>query len=299
MQLDLLARVRIHILCGRLSITVRPMHCFLLILTCAVALGLFLMPAFAQTSPEIERLAMRTAEKVVKARPQQVLVATTQNCLFDTQLCQVLDTSIRAEINKMNPDVRILNAADLIGLLSRYGLLPIDIYSPSALRVVARAAGANILVTENAYWETNGHSLTTLVFHTAQDKYLGDFTALIPRAPGSNRDDEPLFFKDPSTGVALIFGKSQLRPLHMFRFPKCQNCPQPQSRDLAALSVILIVTITDQGIPEDIGVIEAPSDAISRQVANIVRQWRFYPALDANGKPFAVREQIFVPWARN
>ena len=121
---------------------------FLAILACAASLSL---RSHAQTSPnetEIDKLATRAAERVAKAQAHHVLVMTVQGCLLDPDLCGSLDQKLRVELQMSIPGVQLLTRRDVVPLLPKYGLLPVDAYT-SAVEATGPDLGAEVMVTES------------------------------------------------------------------------------------------------------------------------------------------------------
>ena len=64
--------------------------------------------------------------------------------------------------------------------------------------------------------------------------------------------------------------------------------PEETRKEGVSGTVILDVVIDSTGAVEDVNVLEDPDTRLSAAAVDAVRQWRFEPARDKNGKPIAV-----------
>jgi predicted TIM-barrel enzyme len=170
---------------------------------CAAALCVLSLPGLAQTPVEIGTLAGRSAERVTKTHQQHIFVAGLQGCQLDTELCTLFEASVRANLEKMVPGVRFIKRENVINILEGRGFLAIDAYFPDVLKAVATSAGADILVTDDLQWQSDGYELTSEVYDAVQGKKLEQFQAKIAR-PMPDSGGEPLVFTDSESGVSLM-----------------------------------------------------------------------------------------------
>jgi len=56
----------------------------------------------------------------------------------------------------------------------------------------------------------------------------------------------------------------------------------------------MMMTVTEQGVPEQVGVIDGLEDGLTGQAVEAVRNWQFKPAIGKDGKPFATRVPIEI-----
>jgi TonB family protein len=56
----------------------------------------------------------------------------------------------------------------------------------------------------------------------------------------------------------------------------------------------MLVTVSDQGIADHLGIIDGLEDGLTDQALEAVRSWHFKPAIGKDGKPFATRMPIEV-----
>lgn len=264
----------------------------------AAGLCLFSIPVSAQTPAEIATLASRTAERVTKTHQQHVFVAGLQECQLDPEVCTLFETSLRADLEKMIPGVRFIKRESVINILEGRGFLALDAYIPDVLRAVATSADADILVSDTLQWQTDGFELDSEVYDAVQGKKLELFRARIARSvPDSG--GEPLVFTDPESGVSIIIFRGKQSHAPVVEYPACDKCPDPSYTPEARADrlhgrVLLLATITEQGVAEHIGVLDGLGDGLTERALEAVRSWRFKPAMRKDGKPFATRMPVEV-----
>lgn len=268
------------------------------IFLCAAALCLFSSSAVAQPPAEIEALASRTAQRISKTHQQHIFVASLKECQLDTEACALFETSLRANLEKAIPGVHLVKRESVINILEGRGFIALDASFPEVLKAVATSAGADILVTDTLEWQSDGYELASEVFDAVQLKKLDQFHAKIARlAPDSG--GEPLVFKDPESGNSVIIPRGKQPRNPVIEFPVCDRCPNPPYTTQAQADriqgrVLLIATVTEQGVTDRIGVIDGLADGLTDDAIEAVRAWRFRAAIGKDGKPFATRMPLEV-----
>jgi TonB family protein len=265
---------------------------------CGAALCLFSLPASGQTPAEINALASRTAERVAKTHQQHIFVAGLQECRLDAEVCTMFETSVRADLEKMIPGVRFIKRESVINILEGRGFLALDAYMPDVLKAVATSAGADILVTDTLLWQSDGYELTSEVYDAVQAKKLEQFRAKIA-SPVPDSGGEPLVFKDQESGASIIIFRGKQTSPPIVEYPACLRCPDPSFTPEARADrihgrVLLLATVTEQGLADHIGVLEGLADGLTEQALEAVGNWRFKPAIGKDGKPFATRMPVEV-----
>ena len=265
---------------------------------CAAALCLFPLPISGQTPAEINTLASRTAERVAKTHQQHILLAGLQECRLDAEVCAMFETSVQADLEKMIPGVRFIKRESVINILEGRGFLALDAYMADVLKAVATSAGADILVTDTLLWQSDGYELTSEVYDAVQARKLEQFRAKIAR-PAPDSGGEPLVFKDQESGASIIIFRGKQTSPPVVEYPACLKCPDPSFTPEARADrihgrVLLLATVTEQGLADHIGVIEGLADGLTEQALEAVGNWRFKPAIGKDGKPFATRMPVEV-----
>jgi TonB family protein len=270
---------------------------FLAILVCGASIPL---QSHAQTSPNeagINKLATRTAERVAKTQAHHVLVMNVQGCLLDPDLCGSLDQKLRLELQMVIPGLQLLTRRDVLPLLAKHRLLPVDAYT-GAVEATAQDLGAEVMVTETLGAIEGGYQAIITVVDLAKHKNLDVFRANLNQP---TLYSGPLIFREPADGPALVV-PARMQDAHNIvkgLFPSCEKCPEPQFTPEARAKkiegiVLLMVTITEQGTAEQIAVVRALNGGLTESAVASVRGWRFRPAAGPDGKPFATRTPIEV-----
>jgi hypothetical protein len=206
-------------------------------------------------------------------------------------MCRTLDADLHHNLKKAIPSTGWITREKVASVLKNHGLLPLDAYNGLALRLVASETGAELLVTEDLRWNIrNIPELTTEVFDAVQGKVLGDFKV---RFHLSDADDRPMVFKDPESGTSLVIYKGNPR---WPEFISCLKCPPvylPEIRDTAIHGVVdLLVTVTQRGTADEVVVVKTFDEGIDSELMKDIQGWRFMPAKNREGTPFAVRTHI-------
>jgi len=265
---------------------------------CAAALCVFSLPVFGQTPAEIESLAIRTADRVAKTHQQHIFVAGLKECQLDAEICTMFEASLRASIEKLVPGVHFVMRESVVKILEGRGFLAVDAYFPDVLEAVAVQAGADILVTETLKWQPDGYELTSEIFDSARGKKLDQFGVKIAR-PVPDSGGEPALFTYPDSGVSVTVSRGNENHAQFTEYPKCAKCPDPSYTQEAKAHgtqgrVILMVTVTEQGVAENIGVVDGLGDGLTDQAVEAVRNWQFKPAIGKDGKPIATRTPMEI-----
>jgi TonB family protein len=268
------------------------------VVLCAATACVFSLPIFAQTPPEIEALAGRTAQRVMKTHQQHIFVAGLEGCQLGAEVCAMFETSLRAALEKVIPGVHFAKRENVINILEGRGFIALDTYFPDVLKAVATSAGADILVTDTLEWQSDGYELTSEVYDAVQGKRLDLLRARIAR-PAPDPGGEPLMFKDPESGDSMIIFRGKQPRTSLVESPVCESCPNPSYTPEAQAEriqgrVLLQATVTEQGAVERVGVIDGLGGGLTDQALETVRGWRFKPATGKDGKPFATRMPLEV-----
>jgi TonB family protein len=265
---------------------------------CAAVLCVFSIPIFAQTPAEIEALASRTAQRFAKTHQQHLFVAGLEGCELDPQLCNLFEASIHAKVENMVPGIHFVKRENVINILEGRGFIALDACFSDVLKAVATSAGADILVTDTLEWQNDGYELISEVYDPVQGKKLEQFRTRIAR-PAADSGGEPLVFKDPESGASVIIFRGKPPRSPAIENPMCERCPNPSYTPEAQANriqgrVLLLATVTEEGLVEHIGVIDGLGDGLTDQALEAVRSWHFKPAIGKDGKPFATRVPLEV-----
>jgi TonB family protein len=245
---------------------------------------------------DVENLARRAAESIKDPNAQRILVSTDASCILDPELCGATDSALRAALSASIPSAQLLGRGDVIPVLGRHGFVPIDAYDGPVLEYLANDLGAQHVVVESLASEPDGYEIRISVW--AEKRRSRDtFKAKV--RDGKHDSQEPVLFKDETGGVSLIIGYKLGRKLPVFKYPYCVHCPDPAYPEAMRAKrvdgmVVLRVTITEQGEAQNIAVVGSPYDGFTSAAVDVVRSWRFRPAIGTDGLPFSSRLPIEV-----
>src|SRR5579871_5076333 len=134
------------------------------------------LPARGQNIPEIGSLASRTTERVAKSHPRHAFIGLSRGCILDTQLCDNLDSSLRALLGAAVSGIQFSSKQDVVSLLKNRGFLSIDVYQDSVLRTIVSDLGIDVLVIDDLIWKGSNYELTSKIIDVEKDKELDTFT---------------------------------------------------------------------------------------------------------------------------
>jgi TonB family protein len=248
--------------------------------------------------PAIETLATRTAERVAKTHPNRVFIGMRQGCILDIQLCENLDSQLRASLGAAVSGIQFSSKEDVVPLLKSRGFLSIDAYQDSALRAIVSTLGAAVLVVDNLIWKGANYELGSKIIDVGSDKDLDTFTVKISRSATDN-EEKPVFFRETESGPFLLILRGDSKHFPPFRYPACDKCPDPKYSDEARHkglegTITFLATVSEQGIAEQIGVLKSFDPGLKASALQAIQSWRFKPAIGLDGKPIAVRIPIEV-----
>jgi TonB family protein len=275
----------------------RPSCISLLVVTGAVIASACLA-AQGQDVSEIQRLAAQISEKVAKEHPKRVLIGVRDGCVLSNQSCESLDSNLHEGLENSIPGIQFVSKEEIAQEVRKDGLLSIDVYDEFLLLGVASDLGAEIAIIENLVGEGRDYVLTGKIVKVSGDKEIGTFKAKIPRSDSDN-DDKPVLIKDAESGVTLIVLRDRSNQSLARYYPACIKCPLPfypeEARRNGLHGVIdFLVTISDQGVAEQISVIKTSDASLTAYAFQAIHGWRFKPAIGPDGKPFAARLPVEV-----
>jgi TonB family protein len=277
---------------GLISLGLRPI---LLILASVIIAPLLLQ---GQPPPaDVQNLARRAAESIKDTNAQRILVSTDASCILNRELCGATDSALRTALSASTPSAQLLGRGDVTPLLERHRFVAIDAYDRLVLEYLANDLGAQLVVVESLASEPDGYEIWISVWDAEKRRSRDIFKAKV--RGGKHDSEEPVLFKDENSGVSLIIGYKPDRRLPVFKFPSCVHCPEPAYPEAMRVKrlegvVVLRATITEQGEAQNIAVVRSPYDAFTSAAVDVVRSWRFRPAIGTDELPFASRVPIEV-----
>ena len=124
--------------------------------------------------------------------------------------------------------------------------------------------------------------LFTLAGLTAQSFHAAG-TEPRPAAKQAQQSAKPVHVKSDVAQENLVYKVQPVYP------------PKAKSEGIQG-AVILDVTISKEGVPEDVKVVSAPSDDLAQSATDAVRQWRWRSTL-LNGQPVEVETEVQVTYS--
>ena len=249
-----------------------------------------------QRDQAIDRLAEMSASQISTTHPKRILVSPLQNCLRENSICSHLETALHTVLGNIGASPQFISRDEVNRALAKRRLIEIDAYDGMVLRWIASDMRADLLVTEDLLWNPAINGVSVELVDVATDQSLGGYRVEIVSVPAN---DEPVLVKDEKRGVWLIVFYS---PTSSIKVPTCYSCPAPsftaQSdallRERFRGVVPLRVTVTPEGAAKQIAPIGALNPLLAQKAIDTVREWRFHPAIGADGKPFPARSSVEV-----
>jgi TonB family protein len=254
------------------------------------------------SAPTLDALIAQVARQIIQKHLKSVVVIGAAGPMPDepTQFGSEFGDKVSAALAKQSNELRVEDRAELRALVEKNGVSNAMVVSDALANWVASKAGvegymlveftrvasggAEILVTLYRTDKEDGYFLSSA--NTTMDLTLEQYTAgLRPIDSDWNKE---------------TYGREEFRQMPAGRKPTCEWCPRPEYTEAARKEryqekVIMDVTVFPDGKPGDIAVIKSARYGLTADsVESILRTWKFKPALDADGKPMAVRVPVEV-----
>ena len=254
-------------------------------------------PGEEQRLIAIEDLASTLAEQIAKSGKKKVVVVDLEGPgAKPVPLGAWLADQLSASLTKAGKDLEVIDRARLRAALEQRQLSTRDIGNPKIANMLAELIGAEVVVKGSFAAAQNGVGITLAASEVPNRMTLGTTTGKIPMTKQMEAILEvPLQTLPPRDGV--------FKPgTGGVGYPSCVHCPSPSYTGEARRAklngmVVLQATITPQGEVSDMAVVKGPGFGLERNAVEAVRNWRFKPATDQDGKPVAVRVLIEVKFA--
>jgi hypothetical protein len=210
-------------------------------------------------------------------------------------LCEADEGAVRATLQKVAPNTRLIDRDDLVSQIKKHGLQEIDAFDSLVVTSIGSETGAESIVTMTLRWDGDHYQLINRVF---PDSSVDMFSTYRTRVLSEIAGDVPVLLQDPDTGAFLAVPKRRTSGLGVFRYPQCNFSENP--KNYAAPEGLyqefrMRVTITDQGRVDQIAVMSpAPSFATEKTAESMRDAWRFTPAINSDGKPFPIRANLQI-----
>jgi TonB family protein len=204
-------------------------------------------------------------------------------------LGQKLAADFREALIKSAHDFRVEDRSQLLELLQKNDLLPGSIRDRETADWYLRNSGADAAILGTLSNGSGGVKLSLQAFSLRESELFSGLETSIPLTYdlkgllGQHEKDE--------------FASLPKADENGYISPACIYCPIPPftaeaSRRKFAGTVVMQITIDENGHARDIRVESALPYGLTEQATEAVREWRFKPSTGPNGKPAAVRTRI-------
>jgi TonB family protein len=267
----------------------------LLVLVLSVALGAASKAQSTSTDSAIFGLAQRIAKPLQKGHARKILIAELTGPEGQTHpLGNWLAVQLSARLKENFPSLDILDQpplkTDLKGAVDSPGSEPSS--ATSQENEAARKLGAKVLITGTFAKASKGIGVSLSALRLDRSPVLlGDTTGLIPIS-----DEITALSADPIPSLKAGVVRSGIGGVSL---PTCIYCPSPDYSEEARAAkyqgtVTLLVTVTTDGRAGNIVVVKSPGLGLEEKSIRAVRDWRFKPAIDAEGNLIAAIVPIEV-----
>lgn len=239
--------------------------------------------------PRIDALADQTAVSLSRAKQKTVLVFDFVGPDGMDALGQKLAADFRAALARSGHDFQVEDRSRLLEILQKNKLLTASIRDRDTAFWYLRQTGVDASVLGTLSNASGCLTISLQSFSVKESELFSEFETSIPLTDdlkaliGESEKDE--FASMPRGGK------------DGYSFPSCISCQNAQlSREGAKRNaqgtVVLEVTVDEDGNAKAIRVKQAMPYGITEQVIETVQEWRFKPATGPDGKAAAVRQTV-------
>lgn len=248
--------------------------------------------------PNLTTVATKTAQELEAKKVKKVAV-------FDfvgpgrtiTVLGVRLADDFSAALAKSGKHLRVEDRASLARSVREVNYGPEDLLDSGSILPLASALGMTDAILGEISANDGQVKLSVYVFQLS-----GKSATLVDKEdeqiPGSEVISKLLAAELAHSGGKVIANEDlSAAGMRGFAYPTCLHCPPPEWPRRALnhrmdATVKLSAIITADGHPDDIRVMVGLPDDFTAASIEAVRQWKFNPGTDPDGKPVAVRGAI-------
>jgi TonB family protein len=269
----------------------------------------------AQGQSDLDALAAIAAvqiHKSVKSHGNKILVIDFADPQAKASgLGALLADQFAVSLRKNTQDLVVLDRADYARATKEDILTPEARADEMSARCYCRPLGADFVVEGMIDSSAGSNRLNLRVTRLTDWKRIFDGSASLPlrselradvskpvdTSPASSRSDKNSW-NSPDAALSTVDAAAVRTPAHVkTSVPTCVYCPNAQFSDLAVKAkaqgtVLLTVIIDSTGHPSSISVVRGLSCGLNSKAIEVLRQWRFKPAVDQNGNPASVRQMV-------
>jgi TonB family protein len=240
--------------------------------------------------PQIDALADQTAASLSHARLKTVMVFDFVGPDEMNALGQKLAADFRAALAKSGPGIQVEDRAKLLEILQQRNYGPFGVSTAETACWLLQPTSIEVSIIGNLSNGKGGVKISLQAFRVRDIHRV----AKLETSMFLTEELKALIGKSKGDRTALpVAGKNG------YSTPHCISCPPAAFSEQAIAhkhqgTVLLAVTVDENGDAKDIAVIKGESFGLTEQAIATVRRWRFKPAAGTDGKPAAVRVPIQV-----
>lgn len=259
----------------------------LFVCSCLTLLCAFAQPSGAQDP--LDQLARDLSLHIVASGKSRIVVDTKFRC---GEKCEGFDRQVpalvRSALMQSNPPFAVLTQQQLEPLLLAEGFQPIDYYYSAALRAAASKVDA-LFLSGSIKLKRNRVEVEAELQRAPKFKAFHKRKVAFER-PAKGPGESPICEPNSNVCLADYGGITQ---------PECIHCPNPSFTQEAINGrlqgvILILVTVTAQGIPADLKVVNSLGSGLDERSRGTIWSWRFSPARDSSGKAVASRTTVEV-----
>lgn len=243
----------------------------------------------------LDDLAKHASKEIAKARVGSIFVAdfVSNDGALSIQGKYLAD-EFAERIDRHKKNFSVIERKRFTAALTDAKLSISDLSTASSLQRIGDSLQAEAIVTGTFETTTAQYSLKITVHRLRDDSNVFSGDKSIKR-PGYV---DGMVLLDPD-GPGQRIARAGVDGVSI---PACVYCPPPSYTDKARAEkvqaiVVLLVVITEGGRAGRMAVIKANDDGLARNAIYAVREWKFKPATNKEGKPVAVITPIEVSFS--
>jgi TonB family protein len=252
--------------------------CAVVILTCG--------SIAAAQEPDFDDLAKRLSNQIAKAGISSVVVADFVNNEGETSPeGHYLAGELSQGLDNHKKNFVVADLTQLFMALSQAQLLPKDLTVTESLQRIGSALRVDAVVTGILEATAAKYSVTVSLRGVKDGDLLGS---------GYQSVDRPAI----ADGIVFLASKALPERLSVagqggVGIPTCEYCPAPVYSDEARKAklqgnVVLVVIVNLEGRAGKTVVTKTPDAGLAKQATEALKNWRFKPATNKEGKPVSV-----------
>ena len=246
--------------------------------------------------PRLDPIAVQMAQAISKSKQDSVIV-------FDfsgpgvklNALGQRFGQDFSEDLAKANPSLHVLDRARISAQCAEHRLSLSALSDPSLAIWIAQDLGAKAVVLGKLINLDNNLDITIAAYS------VRDARGIIGLKTTSSLSSEvrTLIGTEIPDISSLSTEPVYLPNKDVIGYPKCQHCPEAHYTEDAVKqqiegTVTLEAIVGADGRAHNISVLKGLPFGLTRQAVIAVGSWMFKPAVDADGKPVAVRLVVEV-----